>query len=171
MIRSAHIDDAAAIATIHVRGWQTAYAGILPADYLDSLSIEKRTLRWQGILGEPRSGTLVAVEAGTVVGWVDHGTSRDPDCAGEAEVYAIYVAPENWGRGIGSQLLMSAEREIVARGVPRISLWVLEQNVAARRFYERRGFAADQARKQLEIGGRSLAEWRYAKSYAQPPEI
>jgi GNAT superfamily N-acetyltransferase len=59
--------------------------------------------------------------------------------AGVAEVHsgvpdALYVLPDRSGEGLGSALLAAAEREGVH------SLWVLRENIAARRFYEARGW-------------------------------
>jgi ribosomal protein S18 acetylase RimI-like enzyme len=42
-------------------------------------------------------------------------------------------------RGIGSALLRALATELAAGGCGAASLWVLKQNQAARRFYERRG--------------------------------
>jgi hypothetical protein len=46
-IRSAEIEDAAAIAHVHVQSWLTTYAGIVPAAYLASLNEAKRVGSWQ----------------------------------------------------------------------------------------------------------------------------
>jgi ribosomal protein S18 acetylase RimI-like enzyme len=169
MIRTAQLADAGAIAAIHVRGWQAAYAHILPAAFLDSLSVEKRTVRWHSILALTRAGeTHVYVEGATVLGWIDWGPSRDPDRNGEAEVLAIYVSPDHWQRGIGRQLMQRAEAGVSSRGIARITLWVLEQNTSGRRFYERLGYAADGARKIEDVGGVQATELRYAKNCPAP---
>lgn len=61
-IRLAVPDDAAGIATVHVKTWQFAYKGQIPNSYLDSLSVEKRTETWRTQLETPKEGvhTLVA---------------------------------------------------------------------------------------------------------------
>jgi ribosomal protein S18 acetylase RimI-like enzyme len=53
--------------------------------------------------------------------------------------------------------------ELVARGVDGVSLWVLEANTPARRFYERIGFAADGTVKVFDAGGTPLSEVRYVQ--------
>ena len=55
-LRLATPDDAPRIAEIHVRGWQVAYADILPAELLAGLSVG------QAMRGVSRSGTLVQDE-------------------------------------------------------------------------------------------------------------
>jgi hypothetical protein len=52
------------------------------------------------------------------------------------------------------------------RGFPRLRLWVLADNVRARRFYERAGFTADGAEQWEEHGDVSLREVRYAREVA-----
>jgi hypothetical protein len=41
-IRRATINDAARIAETHVRSWQSAYRGLFPQDYVDSLDRAQR---------------------------------------------------------------------------------------------------------------------------------
>jgi GNAT superfamily N-acetyltransferase len=50
----------------------------------------------------------------------------------------LYVAPEAFGRGIGSALLAEAKQQR-PRG---FTFWVFQENKRARRFYERRGCTA-----------------------------
>ncbi|MEQ3625029.1 MAG: GNAT family N-acetyltransferase [Celeribacter sp.] len=52
-----------------------------------------------------------------------------------AHLEALYVAPEARGQGLGSALLSRLKAQH-----PRLTLWVLEANAAARRFYTRHGF-------------------------------
>lgn len=52
----------------------------------------------------------------------------------------LYVRPEAWGTGVAARL---HDRALAALGPGRARLWVLEENRRARRFYERRGWAAD----------------------------
>ncbi len=47
----------------------------------------------------------------------------------------LYIEPAWHGRGVGSALLLA-----VQEGRLRLDLWTSQQNAAARRFYERRGF-------------------------------
>lgn len=52
----------------------------------------------------------------------------------------IYVDPQYRDRGIGSRLLAAAETILRDRGAEVISLEVMAENTAARRFYERSGY-------------------------------
>jgi len=163
MLRLATVEDAETIATIHVRTWQTVYEGIVPAQYLASLSIQERTNLWRRVVSEQRGTVFLAVAPHGEVGFISFGPSRDKDGKKKAEIYAIYVLPEFWHRGIGRELLDEAERSIKDNHFIALTLWVLEKNTLARRFYHARGFKLDTSRKEAAIGGLLLAELRYEK--------
>jgi GNAT superfamily N-acetyltransferase len=152
-VRSATTDDGAAIALVHVRSWQEAYRGQLPAELLDSLSIEQRTRWWaEGWWSQnlARRRLLVAEEANDVRGFAAIGPSRDDDAtAPTGEVYAIYVDPGAWGQGLGRRLMKRALYELRAANFAEATLWVLESNRRARRFYEIGGWQ-DDGRRRIE---------------------
>ena len=45
------MDDAAAIAAVHVETWRTAYAGILPPEVIDARSYEQREQQARSTIG------------------------------------------------------------------------------------------------------------------------
>nr|WP_277347425.1 GNAT family N-acetyltransferase [Streptomyces sp. JB150] len=107
---------------------------------------------------------LVAERDGRVVGWGCHGPYRDGERrTADAELYALYVDPALRGLGIGRALLGTSVRACAAAGHPRVFLWVLEGNAAARRFYERAGFRADGAQEPFEADGVAVPEVRYVR--------
>jgi GNAT superfamily N-acetyltransferase len=87
----------------------------------------------------PEQFVLVAEHDGEVVGFVNGGPSRVVDAAHPGEVYAIYVLPPHQGHGHGAALIRHAARQLVARGWHGMLIWVLRENHASRRFYERMG--------------------------------
>ncbi|MDP8979103.1 MAG: GNAT family N-acetyltransferase [Acidobacteriota bacterium] len=52
----------------------------------------------------------------------------------------LWVLSESRGRGIGRQLLMKAEAEIIDRGHRTLRLRVIKSNTSAIRFYHRQGW-------------------------------
>jgi GNAT superfamily N-acetyltransferase len=76
-------------------------------------------------------------------------------------VYAIYVDPDLWGRGIGSSLLARAVEDLRSRRHTSATLWVLGANEAGRRFYENRGWVAGGSTKPYDAGDAELEEVRY----------
>ena len=161
-IRAATLEDAPAIARIHVSTWQEAYRGIVADEHLRNLSVEARQSMWQASIakGEPR--VLVAHGMGDMVGWIAFDRSRDEGASAEAaEVWAVYVSPTWWGKGIGRGLFRQALEDLRSRGFTSVSLWVLTKNESARRFYESAGFSLDTPVKTVNVGGVPLEEVRY----------
>jgi ribosomal protein S18 acetylase RimI-like enzyme len=145
-IREAETRDAEAIAGVHVRAWQGAYRGQLTDDYLDGLSAEERLPTTRAMIeqGSPELRVWVAEEDGAVAGFAVTGPSEDADADPKtAELYAIYLEPERVGTGFGLELFRHAMRDLRSRGFTAATLWVLETNDRARRFYETAGWTPD----------------------------
>lgn len=165
-IRLARATDAAAIAEIHVLSWQAAYAGQLPDDYLDNLSIRDRQHRWEQILRESTlpNQVFVLAEEDIAAGFASIGPSRDDDApAGTGELRAIYLHPCYWNRGLGRLLHDHALAALSHDGHRRATLWVLRTNNRARRFYHRSGWLPDGTTKIDTIDSLVLEEIRYHK--------
>jgi L-amino acid N-acyltransferase YncA len=137
VVREATVEDAQSIAAIHVATWRHAYRGIVPATLLASLSVEQRTKDWVTRLQPGNRQTYVLETEGVICGWASIGPSRDDDHKGDyAELYAIYMAPAQIGRSLGQLLYARCEQELEKDRYPFISVWVLEANAVARRFYD-----------------------------------
>jgi L-amino acid N-acyltransferase YncA len=155
-VRPARAEDAARVAEVHVRTWQAAYEHVFGAERLAQLDVARRRALADRLIGE--GGVSVAEQDGVVVGFVSVGPSREEQGAGE--VYAIYVAPEEWGSRAGTGL-MDAAKAGLRRSFGEATLWVLEDNPRARRFYEREGWALDGGRREEEFLGVPVPEVRY----------
>src|SRR5664280_2307693 len=104
-VEAATIEDSRAIAEVHVASWQSSYAGILSAEYLASLSVEKREASWRKGFQEGSPEVLVARSEIGVVGFVAFGACRDQGASlGCGEIWAIYLLPSSWSAGIGREL-------------------------------------------------------------------
>lgn len=147
-IREGEPADAEAIAGIHVRSWQATYRGQLTDEYLDGLTVEDRLERHRHALEHPppEYRMWVAEDAGRIAGFAVTGRSQDADAdEGTGELYAIYLEPDRVGTGLGRTLFEHAIDDLRARGYRTVTLWVLETNDRARRFYERAGWSTDGA--------------------------
>lgn len=164
-VRRAVLTDAHAIAEIGVRGWQAAYRGILPDDFLAGLSVPAREVAWQSMLESDEQGMApawIAEREGRAIGFVATGPPRDEDVPlPGAEIYAIYVLPEAWRGGAGRALLATAVDHWRGRHAATLVLWVLEANAAGRAFYEALGWEADGRRQQIDFGAFKAPEVRY----------
>lgn len=165
-LRVAEPDDLPEVALVRARSWQAAYAGLVPHEVLATLDEPERLDRWVATYsGWGFARTVVAEDDGRIVGFTSSGPERGPDdlpCGvrGRGEVYAIYTLPSVWGTGAGRDLLHHTLDELVSSGYDHVTLWVLEGNSRAQRFYVRHGFAPTGERAQPAD---FLPELRYAR--------
>jgi GNAT superfamily N-acetyltransferase len=92
-----------------------------------------------------------------------HPLTTDGEDGSVAELYALYVRPAWWSTGTGRALMERVLARTSAAGFLSISLWVLQDNRRARRFYERAGFAPDGATNVLDRLG-CVTELRYRRT-------
>lgn len=170
VIRAATLQDAAALAEIHVSAWRAAYRGHMPDAVLDGLSVEKRTSDWQQWLSEPGQGTtLVAEDGAELRAFCVFGPSRDDDAREQpiGEILAINVHPEFWRHGYGATLceavlLAAQQRQWVA-----LTLWMLKSNRRADLFYRSLGFTPDgEERLDTHTAGATINEERYRRKFS-----
>jgi len=161
LIRDATVEDAIGIAKVHVNTWKSAYAGIIPSEYLARLSWEESAHRLQEYLQnmEPERFLLVAEMEGEIVGFSSGGPERSGDEVYRGEIYALYVSPAYQRRGIGRRLVGASARRLLQAGTGNLLVWVLSAN-PSRQFYERLGGQLVRER-EIEIGGVSLPEVGY----------
>ncbi len=165
-VREMTLADCGRVAGIRIGGWRSAYRGLMPQPYLDALDVaaDAERHRTRLVRGDGSVVNIVAELDGAVVGWACHGPYRDGEArTADAELYALYVDPGQYGGGIGHALLQESVRRCAAAGHRRVLLWVLKQNTRARRFYERAGFRADGAEEPFEVDGVTVPEVRYAR--------
>src|SRR5713226_3168512 len=139
MVRTALLDDAAAIAHVHVESWRTTYRDLLPTEFLASLSESGYTERWQRVIGDGSSRVFVVEEEGDVVGFASCGRERAGETGFGGELYAIYVLEAAQRRGHGRELVRAAVVALREMGLNDVIIWVLRDNAPARSFYERLG--------------------------------
>lgn len=147
-IREARLEDARTIAEVHVRAWQQAYRGQLPDEYLDGLSVDERERMWRDGVSQAESDwrCWLAEQNGRAVGFCASGLSQDADADRQtAELFAIYLEPDVMGTGVGRELFAYAVADLQIRGFHAATLWVLETNEQAKRFYELAGWKQDGA--------------------------
>ena len=72
--------------------------------------------------------------------------------------------PAAWDQGIGKQLMAAALGRLGEAEFDQVTLWVLDSNARARRFYEAGGWLADGAVKRDDSFGIPMTEVRYRRS-------
>ena len=156
-------DDSRAIAEIHVNTWRTAYESILPAEYLASLSIDRREAMWRKCIAETTSDLLVVRDNTSIFGWLNFGACRDVGATKtEAEVWALYVSPSFWSCGAGRMLWLRARELMLAQDFTSCSLRVFPKNERAINFYRAAGFVRTPSPpKHFELGGKQLQKVQF----------
>jgi GNAT superfamily N-acetyltransferase len=139
MTRRATLQDAPAIARVHVEAWEAAYRGLIPDEVIDARTVELRTGQWTTALADPSCFALVACDADDgVEGFASVRLFDEPDAGFESYLQTLYVRPGVWRRGIGRELLGAVCARLAAIGVRNIVLRTLRLG-NARGFYERLG--------------------------------
>jgi 3-deoxy-manno-octulosonate cytidylyltransferase (CMP-KDO synthetase) len=137
--RKATAEDAPAVARVHVESWRESFAGIVPAEFLNNLNVEKRESAFRQGFDQSDYKMFVAETARHgIVGFADFGAAREKDFGYEAELYAIYLLPEFQRRGIGENLLRLCQKEMRADNFNSMYLIALI-NSPYKTFYEKMG--------------------------------
>ena len=148
MIRAATAADVMQMAKVHIISWRETYPGLLPDSMLARLSIAEEAIRWQRMLDRPggqSEAAFVAELEGLVVGYGSCGGQRTPllrERGFTGEIGELYVLGSAHRQGAGSGLMKAMAGMLMERGHRALSLWVLEENSRARRFYEGLGGTA-----------------------------
>jgi ribosomal protein S18 acetylase RimI-like enzyme len=89
---------------------------------------------------------FVAIADKTVVGTIMAGYDGH-----RGWLYSLGVTPSHRRQGIGSQLVVHAERALILKGCVKINLQILEGNEKVTTFYETLGFSVE---KRINMGKR-----------------
>ena len=159
VLRTAEDLDCAEIGALHYRSRAAAYAGLVSAEALTFGSPaalgEWWTERWRW---EKTTHRLTVARDGERLAGFTYAGPTEED--GVTELYAIHVDPADVGTGIGRTLML----DVLPHLGPRSTLWVLEDNARARRFYERGGWIADGTVRDAPMGGVTTRQLRYSRS-------
>ena len=168
-LRTARLEDSRDLARVHVETWRHTYAGMVPDQYLTSLTIDEKTQVWKQWIGRADKHESILLvetqpgkdsgEASRIIGFGHAGPSRDRDLPFQGEVYTLYVDVDWQGRGIGRQLLGCLFRDLLAMGMDTALIWVLADN-PSRFFYEAMG-GQRIAERQEQFAGALLEEIAY----------
>jgi ribosomal protein S18 acetylase RimI-like enzyme len=175
-IRQATPEDALGIGKVQVDSWRSSYRGLVEDAFLAALSYERRAQVWSQNLTDPNSRSFLYVaesSPGELVGFVSAGPVREGDPIYKGELYAIYLLQQAQHQGLGQKLVEIVMRELVERGFTAMLLWVLKDNLPARKFYAAAG-GEPLREKPVEIGSQVLIEvaygWKDLLPFIKPKE-
>ncbi len=166
-VRPATLHDAQAVTDIHAQADAAACKGLAPEAQLDPIPAEKRLAFWREAIeyGEPQ--VHVALDGDQVVGFVGFDRSRDKGTKPTVgEIWAIYVIPSHWGRGIGLALWDAARDGLQDEGCTQVTVWLRLGNERALRFHEHAaGFKREMASlKTVPLGSVRVEEIRLRRA-------
>jgi RimJ/RimL family protein N-acetyltransferase len=169
-IRVATEADARSVAEVLILSWRTAYRGIISDEGLAGLSIDEREACWRDRLrgDDPNSAdwtNIVCESGGKIIGLATYRPcgDEDKDRGSVGELVAIYLLPSYWAQGLGKRMLDEVMSRFKEQSVSEVTLWVIESNRRARRFYEIAGFKPDGLKKNEVKLGTSLVLVRYVR--------
>ena len=131
IIRKAVSVDSKIIGRVHSIAWKQTYQNFFPKAYLEEDSPEKREKEFMEALNNKSISYLILEDNSEATGIVKLIFKQQT-----IEISSFYILEEFRGKGFGTQAFafikkLAADKTVI--------LWVLENNSAARNFYEKMG--------------------------------
>lgn len=136
MIRQADKSDIPRIAEIIVFGKRVAYRPIFENDEVSFNELQVVALYEEYHKNPDRVKGMYLYDDGIVKGVI----KGHPEDDKTIEITDFYVEPFFVGQGIGTLLVEYLISQVREKGFQKILLWVIKDNVRARKFYEKNGF-------------------------------
>ena len=152
--------DAPDMAEIISRSWETAYKDIIPMEAIRKQNATRLSL-FKRIITEENDSQYVIRAEGKTVGIMSVALPQKEDVEvfddigiddSFYELHGIYLHPDVYRRGIGTQAIRFAEEKALECGKSNMILWVFAENTSAIRFYEACGYSLDGAVKYYVYG-------------------
>ena len=162
-IRQAEISDIPGIAIVLIETWRSTFRGVLSAEFLSNLSIERQIESYYKIVLNPQVCCFVAIRNNRrIVGFCCGGPNRSPLMPALAEIYAIYVLDDHHGQGIGEDLFRNVSRRLASTLGSGLIVWVIASNIF-RPFYERLG-GRETSSEEITLGDEKVLQIAYGIS-------
>jgi GNAT superfamily N-acetyltransferase len=164
IIREARETDAPGIARVAVDTWRATYGGVVPHDFLDSLSYETARTRWQYRLSDTTSSWpgwfyYVVEHEDDIVGFAAGGPQQGGNLPFSGELGMVDLLEKVQHQGMGRALVRTVAGRLKQSGYNSMLVWVLVEN-PSRAFYEALGGRAC-GEREINIGGVLLTEMAY----------
>ncbi len=154
-IVEASIMDADLVGYIHSTAWKQAYNEMFPIEYLEEDTPQTRTNEFLEACNNNGINYYIIFEDEIAVGIVKVIFEVNKVC----EISSLYILEEYRNRGYGRQVIAYMSDVLCQQ---YICLWVLEDNVKARRFYENNGFVLTGKIREIKRG-KSCRQLQYMK--------
>lgn len=162
VIRRVCQGDERTLAHIQTESWKAAFKEILSdEDLIRCTNIDKATAMYKGLLEQNKGNGYILEVSGKPHAIAYWDKTRETDMEGFAELICIHSLQDNWGKGYGSRLMDRVLDDVYVAGYRKIMLWVFDENVRARKFYEAKGFKKSATQKEM----RGAVEVMYVKEF------
>ena len=156
-VRPAARADAADIARIQAAVWGATHSH-LPEDVLEAVGSAEAAEQWATAAADPpspRHRVLTALAGARAAKPTTRSPASDPDTvpALDGELLALYVDPAETGHGHGSRLVNAVADLARIDGVAHLHTWLSDGEADLRAFLVGAGWAADGARRSLDLRG------------------
>jgi ribosomal protein S18 acetylase RimI-like enzyme len=137
-------------------------SNLLAAENRDRVreAITRSAVAGELLVAHAEGDEMERADPGDIVGFltfaVESGTYEQDVTRGV--VQNIYVVPDARSAGIGSDLLAEAERRMAGAGADVVSLEVMADNDAARRFYRRHGYSPHRVELEKSVESDTLTK-------------
>jgi ribosomal protein S18 acetylase RimI-like enzyme len=140
-IRSATPEDNKVLAYIQTESWKAAFDKILSPEYLSEYTnIHRVEEMYRNVLTNNRANGAILTVDGEPHCMAFWSAYRGDDFPGCAELICIHSLCKNWNKGYGSIMMKHILTELRESQFSEVLLWVFEENMRARKFYEKHGF-------------------------------
>ncbi len=147
-------DVAEELGFIHATSYRRAYRGIVPDNILAEYTPQKRAAAFRQAIAKDEDEIYLFKVNHSAVGFAV--LNKHPHYPGaaedEAEINALFFLPDFWGMDAASRALAFCFNRLRLLGYKRATVWVMEGNDRARRFFEKNGFLPTGEKRAIQIG-------------------
>lgn len=161
-IRPATVDDIEDVQRVARRSWAAAYEGVLERGTIDDMLGEGYSTDVLEAWTDAETAELLVAaddrDDEEIVGYASATVDDDAELAD----LNVYVHPDHWRRGVGSELLGAMEDRLADRDVDRVRDYVLAHNEPGNAFYREHFQRIDE--REVEIGEEMYTATVYERS-------
>lgn len=160
LIRKVRYEDIEQIVDINIQDWKKVYKGIIDDSSLENLDKKEKIEKWKKSYNK---GNIIVFEKDEkVLGYCrydDNISNKNNEI--DSEIIALYVKYDNLGQGIGKKLVEYVKEDLKNKNRKKMIIWCLQENINARKFYEKIGGKLIQDEKYFEKDEKRYKEVGY----------
>lgn len=162
-IRWANYSDCHSLGFIHSTAYRNAYQGIMPDEFLDSITADGIEQYYRSLFKEGIEKIALIFVAQEPIGCMIIKKLQNgalDELVGEFK--SIYLLKEHRGNGFGKKLILWGIERIKEWSCSKAYLWVLKENINSICFYESLKFETVKEERTI-IRGKKFVQIKYQK--------